>query len=381
MKIVVAIDSFKGSLTSAEAGNAAADGIRRAMPDADILVFPVADGGEGTTAALTDGLHGIYRSVAVHDPLGRPICAQYGILPDRTAVIEMSAASGLPLLTMQERNPMHTTTFGFGEMIADALTQGCRNLILGIGGSATNDCGTGCLQALGFRFLNADGVPVQAGNAGLSEISSIDGNSVLTALRESTIRVACDVTNPLYGPQGCTYVFAPQKGADASQLADMDDAIRHFAGIVQQILPDADPCLAGSGAAGGIGFALRSFLHAKLINGIRLIAEQTNLTAAIRCADLIVTGEGCLDAQTAMGKAPAGIAEIAKQTGKPVVAFSGITYPDDTLHQCGIDAFFSILQTCCTPAEAMQPDTAKRSLAQTAEQVFRVIHCAKDYKI
>lgn len=373
MKIVIAIDSFKGSLTSTEAGNAAAAGILRAVPDAETAVFPVADGGEGTTAALTEGLHGTYRTVSVHDPLGRPIRAQYGILPDRTAVMEMSAAAGLPLLTAAERDPMHTTTRGFGEMIADALAQGCREFILGIGGSATNDCGAGCLEALGFRFLNAEGAPVQAGNAGLAAVQSIDLSGNLPALRESRIRVACDVTNPLYGSQGCTYIFAPQKGADASQLPEMDAAIRHFAETVRRYLPDADAASAGAGAAGGMGFALRSFLHADLTNGIRLIAEQISLTAAIRESDLVITGEGCLDAQTAMGKAPAGIAAIAKQYGKPVIAFSGIIRHDAALHECGIDACFPILQSCCTSAEAMQPDTANRSLAQTAEQVFRVI--------
>ena len=286
MKIVIAMDSFKGSLSSVTAGNAAAAGIWKAIPQADIRIYPVADGGEGTTEALVTGLSGTYREVTVSDPLGRPIPAKYGILPDQTAVIEMSAASGLTLLMPAERNPMHTTTFGFGEMIADAIHHGCRNFLLGIGGSATNDCGIGCLQALGFSLLDTNGQQVPYGADGLAQVVTINTAHVIPELRECVFHVACDVNNPLYGAQGCSAVFARQKGADDAMIDAMERAIRRFAGIVQKQYPNANPKLPGSGAAGGLGFALRTFLHADLQPGIDVITQQIRLEDAIREADI-----------------------------------------------------------------------------------------------
>lgn len=374
MKIVIAMDSFKGSLSSVSAGNAAAEGIRNAFPQAETVICPVADGGEGTTEALVNGLSGTYREITVHDPLGRSIPAKYGILPDQTAVIEMSAASGLTLLTPAERNPMHTTTFGFGEMIADAIHHGCRSFLLGIGGSATNDCGIGCLQALGFQFLDCSGQQVPYGAEGLAKAASIDITQVMPELCECTFHVACDVSNPLYGEQGCSAVFARQKGADDEMIADMERAFRRFADIVQKQIPDADPSLPGSGAAGGLGFALRVFLHAELQPGIEVVTQQIRLEDAIRDADFVVTGEGRMDAQTAMGKAPVGIAHLAKRYGIPVIAFCGCV--GDGAEQCnqnGVDAFFPVLRSVCDLNTAMQPETAARNLTETAEQVFRMI--------
>ena len=374
MKIVIAMDSFKGSLSSSEAGQAAAAGFLRADPKAEISVYPVADGGEGTTIALVSGLHGQYRSVTVSDPLGRPIQAKYGILPDRTAVIELAVASGLPLLTIPERDPMKTTTRGFGEMIRDAVMQGCRRFLLGIGGSATNDGGTGLLRALGFRFLDRDGSPVTEGAAGLSEIAEIDRSGVIPELSECSFHVASDVANPLCGETGCSRIFAPQKGAGAEAVEGLETAMQHYADVVRAFVPDVDPDAKGAGAAGGVGFALQSFLHAECEPGIGLVIRMTGLADAIRDADLIVTGEGCLDAQTAMGKAPAGIAAAAKQYGKPVIAFSGIVKDGaSACNACGIDAFFPILRSICTAEEAMEPANAAAALTDTAEQAGRLI--------
>lgn len=374
MKIVIAMDSFKGSLTSPEAGEAAAAGFLRADPTAEIAVYPVADGGEGTTDALVRGLHGRYRHVTVSDPLGRPIQAKYGILPDRTAIMELAAASGLPLLSRSERDPLKTTTRGFGEMICDAIRQGCRSFLLGIGGSATNDGGTGLLTALGFRFLDRQGKPVPDGAAGLSEIAAINTGGAMPELSECSFHVACDVENPLCGNTGCSRIFAAQKGADAEAVEAMETAMQHYASVVCSRYPDADPDAKGAGAAGGTGFALQCFLHADCEPGIGLVIRMTGLEQAIRKADLIVTGEGCLDAQTAMGKAPAGIAAAAKLYGKPVIAFSGIVRDGaKSCNRCGIDAFFPILRSICTAEEAMESACAAAALTDTAEQVGRLL--------
>lgn len=373
MKIVIAMDSFKGSLSSTDAGKAAATGILRAFPEAEIKVFPVADGGEGTVDALVYGLNGSCRTVTVSDPLGRPIEAQYGILPDQTAVIEMAAASGLPLLSESERNPMVTTTYGFGEMIADAIHQGCRSFILGIGGSATNDCGIGCLQALGFGFYDKDRKQVPYGAAGMSQVHHIVTKQVMPELRECHFHVACDVTNPLCGENGCSAVFAPQKGADTAMIAEMEQSMQRFSTMVNRYYPDSDADLPGSGAAGGLGFALRSFLNAKLKPGINVVINQTGIESAIRDADVVVTGEGRLDSQTVMGKVPVGIAKIAKKYGLPVIAFCGCVGDGaEICNQHGIDAYFPILRSISKDEEALKPMTAKKNLADTAEQVFRL---------
>lgn len=379
MKILITIDSFKGSLTSIEAGNACAAGIRRVYPEAEIVVRPLADGGEGTTQALVSGLNGIYRTVTVSDPLGRPISTQYGILPDKTAVIEMAAASGLPLLTDSERNPLHTTTLGFGEMIRDAITQGCRSFILGIGGSATNDGGIGCLQALGFDFHDASGNPVSSTAAGLSQIETISTDHALTELRDCTFHVACDVKNPLCGEQGCSAVFAPQKGADSEMVRQMDTALTRFATLTNTLFSDANANTPGAGAAGGLGFGLMAYLHASLEPGTELILRETGIAEAVRDADLVITGEGCLDAQTAMGKAPAGIARLAKSFGKPVIAFSGaVKEGAKACHSIGIDAYFPILRRVSSLEEALDSANAASNLEDTAEQVFRLIQTFRD---
>lgn len=374
MKITIAIDSFKGSLSTLEAGNAVAEGIRRVTPSAEIAVSPLADGGEGTVAAILAATGGEWREVWVSDPLSRPIRAAYGIIPHRqTAIIEMSAAAGLPLLTEAERDPMRTTTYGVGEMIADALSIGCKKLVIGIGGSATNDGGVGMLQALGYTFLDADGKEIVRGARGLETLCSIGIDHANAALQSCEILVACDVDNPLCGTRGCSAVFAPQKGADAQTVALNDRWLSSYAALTKEILPHADPDHPGAGAAGGMGFALLAYLGATLRSGIDLVIDETGLEEKIRDADLVITGEGRLDAQSCMGKAPVGVARLAKRYQKPVIALSGCV--NDGARACnanGIDAFFPILQAPCTLAEAMDAQNAIRNLTATAEQVYRL---------
>lgn len=374
MKIVIAIDSFKGSLNSIEAGTAVSNGIYRVFPEDETSVYPLADGGEGTTNALVNGLGGTFRSVPVSDPMGREISAEYGILPDKTAVIEMASAAGITLLSSNERNPMHTTTYGVGQMIADAISQGCRNFIIGIGGSATNDGGIGCLQALGFNMLNADGNQVDFGAAGLSQLAHISADNVIHCLSECRFQIACDVTNPLYGENGCSAVFAPQKGANSTMVAEMDEYMKKYAEITKRFNPSADPEIAGAGVAGDLGFAFVSYLNASLESGIDLVLRKIKLEDSIRNADIVITGEGCLDAQSIMGKAPIGVAKLAKKYDKPVIGFCGIAKDETILcNSSEIDAYFPVLCNINTADEAMNPENAKRNLSLTAQQVFRVI--------
>lgn len=379
MKITVAIDSLKGSLTSMEAGNAAKDGILRVYPEAEVFVRPLADGGEGTVDALAEGLSGRIRTIPVSDPLGRPIQAGYGILtsPEQKeplAVIEMAAASGLPLLTAAERNPLHTTTYGVGELILDAIHQGCRRFLIGIGGSATNDGGFGMLSALGYQFLKEDGTPVSPGAAGLSELASIHTESALPELSACSFRIACDVTNPLCGPNGCSAVYGPQKGASEEDIVKMDRWMQAYAELTARLFPHADPAVPGTGAAGGLGFAFLSYTNAVLEPGASIVLEETSLESFIQNSDIVITGEGRLDGQTAMGKAPIAVARLAKQYGKPVLAFSGCVTPDAIqCNDAGIDAFFPILRSVCPLDEAMEPASARKNLSDTVEQVMRVV--------
>lgn len=374
MRVVIASDSFKGSLSSVEAGTAISEGIKRVFTDSETVIHPIADGGEGTTEALVRGLNGRFHKVIVSDPLGRKITAQYGILPDNTAVIEMAAASGLTLLSENERNPMNTTTFGTGEMIRDAVNHGCRNFIIGIGGSATNDGGIGCLQALGFDMLDFNGHQVEKGAKGLSQLYEITDNNVMPELFECTFHTACDVNNPLCGENGCSAVFARQKGADDKMIQEMDSYLKNYALLTKQYNSSANPDTAGAGAAGGLGFALLYYLNARLESGIDMIIRETKLEESIKNADIVITGEGCLDAQTTMGKVPVGIAKIAKKYHKPVIAFSGaVRNGAEICNQKGIDAFFPIIRNICTLEKAMEKNTAYQNLADTAEQIFRVI--------
>ncbi|WP_164170464.1 glycerate kinase [Ruminococcus flavefaciens] len=377
MKVLIAIDSFKGSLTSLEAGRAAERGILRAMPDADVTVKPLADGGEGTAEALITGMGGRTQSVTVHDPLGREITAEYGILPDGTAVMEMAAAAGLTLLGEEERDIMSASTCGVGEMIADAVSRGCREFIIGIGGSATNDGGAGCLQALGFGLFDGNGAPISRGARGLADLAEITADGALHELRDCRFRVACDVKNPLCGDNGCSRVFAPQKGAAEEDIPLMDGWLSRYAETMKRTFPQADPNCEGAGAAGGMGFALMFALGAELRSGAELVMEAVAMEQAVQQADIVVTGEGCLDGQTAMGKAPAVLAALAKKYGKPVLAFGGaVGRGAELLREKGIDACFSIQTRPCTLAEAMNSRTAAENLSKTAEQVFCTVKIA-----
>ncbi|MCH5186989.1 MAG: glycerate kinase [Oscillospiraceae bacterium] len=375
MKAVIAIDSLKGSLTSMEAGAAIAEGIRKAYPDAETVVRPLADGGEGTVDALVAGMGGRFQEVTVRDPLGRPVKAKYGIIEStKTAIMEMSAAAGITLVSDSERNPLNTTTYGVGEMIKDAITSGCREFIIGIGGSATNDGGIGMLQALGYGFLDKDGNQVPFGAKGLKELCSITDANVTAELKECRFHIACDVTNPLCGAKGCSAVYGPQKGATASMILDMDGWLADYAALTQKVNPAADAEYPGTGAAGGIGFAFLSYTNAALVPGIDLILGETRLEDYIKDADVVITGEGRLDFQTAMGKAPSGVAKLAKKYDIPVIAFAGsVTKDAIECNHNGIDAFFPILRRICTLDEAMDAANAKANMTDTVEQVFRIM--------
>ena len=379
MNVVVAIDSFKGSLTSWDAGTAAGEGLQKAIPDANVRVFPVADGGEGTVEALVRGLNGRKRRVTALDPLGRPIECEYGILDDTcTAIIEMSAAAGIFLLKDEERDPLYTTTYGVGQLIADAIENGCRHFLIGIGGSATNDGGAGMLQALGFALLDKNGAPIPYGAIGLKDLAKIEVGSADEALAECTFRIACDVKNPLCGANGCSAIFGPQKGATPPTVALMDGWLESYAQLASSVSEKADKNAEGAGAAGGIGFAFKAFLNAELVSGIDLILSEIRIEDAIKNADLVITGEGRLDAQTVMGKAPFGIASLAQKYKKPVVAFSGCVTPEATVcNTAGIDAFFPILRTVCPLSEALDTKNARANMVAAAEQVFRLYAMAK----
>ncbi len=394
MKVVIAIDSFKGSLSSIEAGEAAKEGILKAVPQAEVVVRPLADGGEGTVEALTLGMGGTLETVKVTGPLGETVNCVYGIIEskrisnfvednldrevyritEKTAIIEMSGAAGITLVPKADRNPLHTTTYGVGEVIKDAIIKGCRHFIVGIGGSATNDGGIGMLQALGYGILDKNGNQVSFGAKGLKDIETITEENVIPELRECTFRIACDVTNPLCGELGCSAVFGPQKGADPAMIEQMDAWLSNYAKLTCEKFDKADAKYPGTGAAGGLGFAFLSFTNAVLESGIKIVLEETKLEDYIKDADIVVTGEGCLDGQTIFGKAPIGAAKIAKKYQKPVIAFSGVVNKDASVcNEYGIDAFFPILRKVQTLEEAMKSENAKENMTQTVEQVFRLL--------
>lgn len=380
MKIVVAIDSMKGSISSLEAGSAAKEGILAAIPSAEVFVSPLADGGEGTVDAILACGRAEAREVTVTGPLGKPTGAKYAVIPESgTAVIEMAAAAGLPMLSPEERNPLYTTTYGVGEMIAHAIKHdGCRKFVMGIGGSATNDGGVGMLSALGFAFLNEAGDPIPRGAVGLSSLARISCEGALPALAECEFRVACDVTNPLCGERGCSAVFAPQKGATPEMIRDMDAWLSHYADLTEVTVGRTLRDAAGAGAAGGLGFALLAYLGASLTSGVSLVMELVGLEERIKDADIAVTGEGRLDGQSSMGKAPVGVAALAKKYGKPVVALAGCVTEDAKENNAhGIDAFFPILPAPMALSEAMEKESAYRNMKNTAEQVFRLISAVR----
>ena len=402
-KIVVAMDSFKGSLTSLEAGNAVRDGILENYPDFDVQIFPVADGGEGTVEALTFAKEHVQaRTISVTGPVGTEVQAWYtiyGQAGERTAVLEMAQAAGLPLVPEEKRNPMHTTTYGVGEMICDAIACGCRKFILGIGGSATNDAGIGMLQALGFHFIDEAGKEVGYGAEGLAQVRSITTEDVLPELALCAFRIACDVTNPLVGAQGCSAVFAPQKGADAKMVQEMDAAMNRYADIVEDMYrknptlmenqltgyDEADKNVEkndrqsqvknrmtpGAGAAGGLGYACLMFLHAALKPGIDIVLDEIQIAQAIKTADAVITGEGRFDAQTLMGKTPIGVARIAKLYSVPVYAFAGCFGAD--VQACIDSGVFA----GCYAASVTSTEEEKRLAMEKKQAYMNLKACVK----
>ena len=375
MKVVIAIDSLKGSLSSIEAGNAAADGVRAAMPDAKVVVKPLADGGEGTTDALIEGMGGEKIVLRVTGPVGEPVEAYYGwIAGQQMAVLEMAAAAGITLLPDGRGDPMQATTRGVGEMILDALDRGCQNFLIGIGGSATNDGGIGMLQALGFRFLDTDGEPVGEGAQALGNVVKVDCAGADSRLAACQFRIACDVTNPLCGENGATYVFGPQKGVTEEMKQPLDAAMASYGQAVAKAVGADHMQEPGTGAAGGLGFSFRSFLQAELTPGIELILDAVGLEQELQDADYAITGEGKLDFQTAMGKAPVGVARLAKKHGACVLAFAGsVTKEAKACNAAGIDAFFPIVRGVTTLEDAMKKEVAAENMQASVEQVFRAI--------
>lgn len=361
MKIIVAMDSFKGSLTSREAGAVVRDALQ-AYGLTDVSVFPLSDGGEG----MLDTLVAAPRvSCSVSGPLGSPVTAEYGVLPDGTAVIEAALANGLTLVPLNSRDPEQTTSCGVGELIRHAVTRGHRRFLLGIGGSATNDGGLGMLKALGMKACDTHGTELRGFGRDLYAIASLDASQLMPELKDCTFRIACDVENPLLGKNGCSYIFAPQKGADAETVQRMDAALARFADLTAALTGYDHRNIPGAGAAGGLGFAFLSYLPASLESGADLIMETTGLKDAICSADLVITGEGKLDSQTCMGKGPGKLAALAKAVGKPVWAFSGrVDAEESVLRSAGFDRAISITPRGMAIIEAMQKPQAKENLYQ-----------------
>ena len=377
MKIVIAPDSFKESLSAAAVAEAIAAGLREVWPQAELLCRPMADGGEGTVAALVAATGGEYRETLVRGPLGEPVAAHWGwIAPSRSAVIEMAAASGLHLVPRERRDALRACTFGTGELILAALEAGAERIVLGFGGSATNDAGSGMLRALGARFADAEGRPLAPGGAALAQLARIDLTGLDPRLAKVDFEVASDVDNPLCGPRGASQVFGPQKGATPEQVRQLDAALGHFADVCAQTLGRDGRDLPGCGAAGGIGFAARSFLAATFRPGIELVAEVSGLEQAVVGADLVITGEGRIDMQTLHGKTPMGVASIAKRHGVPVIALAGMLGEGyQQLYGHGIDAAFSLAPGPISLADALVE--APRLLRQRAADIARLWQLAR----
>ncbi|MFV2172919.1 glycerate kinase [Actinomadura sp. LOL_016] len=372
MRIVVAPDSFKGGLGAAAVCAAVETGVRRAAPGATVTPVPMADGGEGTVDCFLRARGGEEITRTVTGPLGRPVEARYAISRDgRAAVVELAAASGLPLLAAGERDPMRADTTGTGELIADAVARGARDVLVCVGGSATTDGGTGLLRVLGVRFTGADGAQLPPGGAALAGIAAIDDAGVPAAVRETRFRVACDVTNPFVGPSGAAAVFGPQKGADPAQVRELDAALTRFADVLRARYGVAVHDLPGAGAAGGTCGGLVAVLGAEPARGAELVADLVGLPAALESADLVITGEGRLDGQSAGGKVVSVVAELAARRGVPVAALAGsVAGPLDELHALGLTAAFSLADGPRTLDELI--GSAAPLLADLAEQVVRL---------
>ncbi|MDP6825322.1 MAG: glycerate kinase, partial [Dehalococcoidales bacterium] len=369
MKIVIAPQGFKGNLTALQVARAIEEGIKRVVPDTQTTIKPMADGGEGTVQALVDATGGKMIATEVTGPLGKPVTAQWGILSDKvTAVIEMAAASGLPLVPPEKRDPLVTTTHGTGELVVAALDNGCRKLITGIGGSATNDGGAGMAQALGARLLDAKGKELPSGGTALAQLERIDISQMDSRLTDFKVTLASDVNNPLCGPNGASAIYGPQKGATETQVRQLDAALSHYADIIQRDLGIDLRDAPGAGAAGGLGLGLMVFLKARPIPGIDVVIKATDLMADLEGADLVFTAEGRIDCQSAMGKVPTGVALKAKEFGLPVIALAGeVTDDCRIIYEQGIDAVVSI---------APGPITLNQSMAEAEKLIGNAAECA-----
>ncbi|VIF82376.1 glycerate kinase [Clostridioides difficile] len=375
MKILISIDSLKGSLSSIEAGNAIKKGILKVKEDAQVKILPLADGGEGTVDALVQGMNGKKETIEVTGPIAKKVHATYGLLKNTsTAIIEIAQASGLTLVPTELRNPLYTTTYGVGEIIKEAINKGYRNFIVGIGGSATNDAGIGMLQALGFEFYDENNNLVGLGGKVLNEIRHIKIENRLKELDECKFKIACDVNNPLFGKNGAAYIYGSQKGATSEIIEELDNGLRNFSKVVKNYLSKDVANVEGAGAAGGLGFAFLAFLNSKLESGIKIILEEIKLEEELKDADFVITGEGRLDNQTAMGKAPIGVAKLAKKYGVKVIGLAGATTEDAVkCNEEGIDAYFSIVNRAMTIEEAMDKATASENMTATTTQIFNLI--------
>ena len=372
MKIVIAPQGFKGNLTALEVAQAIEKGIKRVVPDAMTTIKPMADGGEGTVQSLVDATGGKMMVTEVTDPLEGRVNAHWGILSDKiTAVIEMAAASGLPLVPPEKRNPLVTTTFGTGELIRTALDKDCRKLIIGIGGSATNDGGAGMAQALGAKLLDASGKELPIGGAALAKLEHVDITNLDPRLADFSVTLASDVNNPLCGPRGASAIYGPQKGATPEMVKQLDAALAHYADVIQRDLDVDVRDVPGAGAAGGLGMGLMVFLKVKLIPGIDVIIEATNLVEDLKDANLVFTAEGRIDCQSAMGKVPTGVALKAKEFGSPVIALAGEVADDyRVVYEQGIDAVLSIAPGPISLEQSMAE--AEKLIISSAENAMRL---------
>ena len=373
MKIVIAPDSYKESLSALEVATAIEQGFREIFPDADYVKLPVADGGEGTVEAMVAATQGGIIKVQVTGPLGENAEGFYGLSGDeQSAFIEMAAASGLEMVAPSLRNPLKTTSWGTGELIRHALDAGVKHIIIGIGGSATNDGGAGMVQALGAKLLDAEGNPIGLGGGELEKLARIDIRELDKRLAECRIEVACDVTNPLTGEEGASAVFGPQKGATPEMIARLDNALAHYAKIIARDLDIDVLNLEGGGAAGGMGAALYAFCGAELRQGIEIVTDALHLDKHVADADLVITGEGRIDSQTIHGKVPVGVAKVAKRYNKPVIGIAGsLTADVGVVHQHGIDAVFSVIYTVCTLEEALE--NAEENVRMGARNIAAVM--------
>lgn len=373
-KIILAFDSFKGSMTSSEVAKAAEAGIKEVLPDCQTLFLPMADGGEGTTETICSVLDVNEVVCSVNDPLMRQINAAYSITRDgKTAVIEMAAASGLPLVEMEFRNPMNTTTYGTGELMLDAINRGCNKIILGIGGSATNDGGMGVLKALGVKFYDAKHNELEPIGDNLSEVRDFD-DSELSRYKDIEIMVACDVDNPFYGPTGAAYVFAPQKGASETVVKMLDSGLKNFANVINKKKGIDVSNLPGAGASGGLGGGLKAFFNAPLLRGSDVILDLLDFDKLLEGVDLVLTGEGKIDAQTRHGKALSGILNRAKKKNVPVVVIAGSVDNTPELEKDGYTAIFSIQRGPTTLERAISKEYATNNVKNIIVQIMRIIN-------